>query len=414
MLTLSNTYATPSNKFNPLLGGKICMKGDIYSRQKCTLCDGRLVHNEKRDGCFCPVHPQCGATKFFVRFGKVFKNFSYYLEAYHFLQGLRFKYIEGTFDARDYQKNAPLGFKTLSKKYIKMKEQQGLRSISNVRNYMRRACNYWDQKNIKTFNRADIREFLYHIENITEKTRHNYMSCLRDFFRNLVEDEVIDIIKMPRMPKIEYELGYRTITDMETQTAILEKIYELSYNLNPKIWLGCDMLSLYTNIRTKDLLNLNEVDIDAKNGILEIKRPTKKKNKKLTLRLIDEHILEIRELKKRHPGMPHLPFFRHVSGISGVQANEPFGEKYFYKWWKMACEELGIKGLDLYGGTRHTTTTALAKKAGKENAKKASGHETNKAFERYCQYQDDDTFELVRIAAEMKGKVIEFEEKAQK
>jgi hypothetical protein len=149
-------------------------------------------------------------------------------------------------------------------------------------------------------------------------------------------------------------------------------------------------------------------------ALWRLKDLQRKRIKKLSLRLIEEHILEIRELKKKHPGLSHLPFFRHVSGINGVRANEPFGEKYFYKWWIRACEELGIKGLDLYGGTRHTTTTALAKKAGKESAKKASGHETNKAFDRYCQYQDDDTFELVRIAAKMKGKVIEFKEKAQK
>jgi hypothetical protein len=64
------------------------MKGDVYSRQKCPLCDGRLVHDEKRNGCFCQEHSQCGATKFFVRFEKVFKNFHNYFEAYQFLQGL--------------------------------------------------------------------------------------------------------------------------------------------------------------------------------------------------------------------------------------------------------------------------------------------------------------------------------------
>jgi hypothetical protein len=51
---------------------------------------------------------------------------------------------------------------------------------------------------------------------------------------------------------------------------------------------------------------------------------------------------------------------------------------------------------------------------GEHGAKKATGHDTNKAFERYCQYQDDDTFEMVRVAAEMKGKVINFEHKKQK
>ena len=397
-------------------GGNICMKGDVYSRQKCLLCDGRLVHDEKRNGCFCQEHSQCGATKFFVRFEKIFKNFHNYFEAYQFLQGLRFKFTEGTFDARDYQKDSPLGFSTLAEKYIKTKEQQRLKSITNVRNYMKCASNYFAQKNIKTFNRADIRDFLYSLDGISEKTRHNYMSCIRDFFKNLVDDEVISIIQMPSMPKIEFELGYRTITDIETQTSVLDKIREISYSANPKIWLGCDMLSLYVNIRPKDLLNLTEGELDLKYGVMTINRPTKKKGKivKTTVRLIPEHIQEIGALKEKYPALPHIPFFRHVKGVSGVQADAPYGEKYFYKWWIRACEKLGIKGLDLYGGTRHTTTTALAKEVGEYGAKKATGHYTNKAFERYCQYQDDNTFEMVKVAAEMKGKVISFGHKRQK
>ncbi len=393
------------------------MKGDIYSRQKCPICGGRLIHNEKRNGCFCLDHPECGATRFIVRFGRkgVFKNFQDYRKAHQFLSGLRYKLVEGSFDLRDYQKEAPHGFKTLAKKYIKMKEQKGLRSINNIRNYMQAAWTFWDQKNIKTFTRADIREFLYQIKGISEKTRFNYMSCLRDFFHNLVLDEVINITQIPAMPEIDFDLAYRTVTDIETQTTILDKIYEMSHHINPKIWLGCDMLALYTNIRPKDLLNLTEGDIDAQYGVLTIKRPTKKKkNRKLTVRLIDEHTLKIQDIKKKYPGLPNMPFFRHVSGISGIRADEPFGDKYFYKWWIKACEKLEIKGLDLYGGTRHTTTTELAKRAGSQAAKKASGHKTNKAFERYCQFQDDDTYEIVRLAAKMKGKVIDFEKKAKK
>jgi len=392
------------------------MKGDIYTRQKCPICKGRLIHDEKRNGCYCIDHSECGATKFFVRFGIIFKNYHNYFEAYQFLQGLRFKFTEGTFDVRDYQKDAPLGFSTLAEKYIKMKQQQGLRSISNVKHYMNSASDYFEQKNIKTFNRADIREFLYSLDDISEKTRHNYMSCIRDFFKNLVDDEVIEISMMPRMPKIDFELGYRKITDIETQNSVLNKIKEISYHLNEKIWLGCDMLSLYVNIRPKDLLNLHEGDIDTSYGVMTIRRPTKKKGKhvKITVRLIPEHIDEIRMLKEKYPALPHIHFFRHVSGVSGVRADIPFGEKYFYKWARKAFEKLGIKDLDLYGLTRHTTVTALAKHVGEEGAKKATGHFTNKAFERYCQYQDDDTFEIVKAAAEMKGKVIDFERRKQK
>ena len=176
------------------------------------------------------------------------------------------------------------------------------------------------------------------------------------------------------------------------------------------------MLALYVNIRPKDLLNLCEGDIDLTYGVMTVKRPTKKRGKQITItaRLIPEHIDEIVMLKRKYPALPHVPFFRHVAGVSGVQADAPFGEKYFYKWAKRACKKVGITDLDLYGLTRHSTVTALAKHVGEESAKKATGHFTNKAFERYCQYQDDDTFEIVKIAAEMKGKVINLERRKQK
>ena len=89
-----------------------------------------------------------------------------------------------------------------------------------------------------------------------------------------------------------------------------------------------------------------------------------------------------------------MPFFRHVSGVSGVKSDQAFGNKLFYKYWIKACKEIGIEGVDMYGGTRHSTTTETARRHGSDKAKKASGHQTNKAFERYCQYQDDIAYEM--------------------
>jgi len=112
-----------------------------------------------------------------------------------------------------------------------------------------------------------------------------------------------------------------------------------------------------------------------------------------------------------------MPFFRHVPGIKGIQAEAPFGQKYFKKWWDKACNNLGVEGLDLYGGTRHTTTTALARAVGKDGARKAFEHKTNKAFDRYCQIQDDSAFEMAKITAELKGKgaeVIKLQKKKSK
>ena len=184
--------------------------------------------------------------------------------------------------------------------------------------------------------------------------------------------------------------------------------------MNPKIWLGIDILSVYTVLRPQDLLRVTEADIDLEYGVITFWTPTKSNDdKKISVRLISEHVEQIREVRNKLPGLPHMPFFRHVAGISGVEAEKPFGPKYFKKWWDKACNNLGIEGLDLYGGTRHTTTTALAKEVGEAGAKKASGHRTNKAFYRYCQYQDDGTFEMAKITANLKrknkkGEVVKF------
>ena len=81
--------------------------------------------------------------------------------------------------------------------------------------------------------------------------------------------------------------------------------------------------------------------------------------------------------------MIFISFFRHVKGISGVQAGQRFGEKYLYKWWVKACDNLGIKGVDLYGETRHSSARALREFHSPEEIKRATMHTTNKAFDRY-------------------------------
>ena len=59
----------------------------------------------------------------------------------------------------------------------------------------------------------------------------------------------------------------------------------------------------------------------------------------------------------------------------------------FYKWWARACENLGIEGVDLYGGTKHSTVTPLGKVMSPEQIKHGTMHSTNEAFERYFQGQ---------------------------
>ena len=50
--------------------------------------------------------------------------------------------------------------------------------------------------------------------------------------------------------------------------------------------------------------------------------------------------------------------------------------------------------MDLYGGTKHSSATALRKFRSPEQIKKATMHATNKAFERYFRIELDDLREV--------------------
>jgi hypothetical protein len=63
---------------------------------------------------------------------------------------------------------------------------------------------------------------------------------------------------------------------------------------------------------------------------------------------------------------------------------------------------LNIEGVDLYGGTRHSTVRALRKHYSPEQIKEAAMSKTNKAFERYLgQAEDDDILSIYRKGAEV-------------
>jgi hypothetical protein len=93
-----------------------------------------------------------------------------------------------------------------------------------------------------------------------------------------------------------------------------------------------------------------------------------------------------------------MKFFRHPAGIKGTTAGKPFGPRYLYKWWKRACSNLGVDGVDLYGGTRHSTATALGRDWSPEQIRMGTMHTTNKAFERYFQGQADGAMQIYQAA----------------
>jgi hypothetical protein len=75
-----------------------------------------------------------------------------------------------------------------------------------------------------------------------------------------------------------------------------------------------------------------------------------------------------------------------------------FNQKRLYKWWKKACANLGVQGVDLYGGTRHSSATALREHFTPEQIKRATMNSTNQAFERYYQTDGEELREFYAAA----------------
>lgn len=85
---------------------------------------------------------------------------------------------------------------------------------------------------------------------------------------------------------------------------------------------------------------------------------------------------------KRRQEISTLPDFPEVS--------------FELRYRKRACDKLGIIGVYLYGGTRHSSVRTLRKYRSPEKIKRAAMHTTNKAFERYFQIEADDVRNIYR------------------
>jgi len=383
------------------------MEGGIYTREKCSVCGKTLRHDGGKHGCFCPDHSKIGARTFIVKFPpNLYQTFTQYEKASQSLNYLRHE--KGTrkqrFNPDDYKSIKPNSFAALKDKYLARKtDKASYRVICQIINRANETLGYI---NVREITGADIEDYLVGIAGISEKTRFNHMTQLRNFWKwCLKRGNIITLAEMPSFPDIDYTLGYRKITDWETQEKVLNKLKEITSH-NPKIWFGIDMLATYTSLRPDDLRRLREESLDT-NGWLTIYNPTKKKNKFKTIRLHPDHVALWRQYQEKYPAVPTMPFFRHAPGIKNCKPDKLFNRKYLYAWWNNAAEEIGLKGVPLYPGTKHTTATETAKLLGADKAKVASGL-TNKAFDRYCQVEGDGSYEVITaIRTKKKAEVIQ-------
>lgn len=181
----------------------------------------------------------------------------------------------------------------------------------------------------------------------------------------------------------------------------MEEVRRLTYSENPRIWLGVKLLSLYPRVRLGELRNVKEGHINLQENWIVFPHP--KEGEPKFIHLLPEHAAIIKELRDMEPAMPGMFFFRHLKPIKGLKAGSQIGPKYFNVWWKRACENLGVDGVTLYPGTKHSTVTALGKIMTPEQIKhNVTGH-TSDAFERYFLPDHHQNIAATRKVAEMQG-----------
>lgn len=156
------------------------MKGGIYSDERCLICGGSFRDTGR--SLACPEHPQCRATRHKIIFGSITKRFKSYEDADRFLNGVRFKTDEKTFDCKDYQKDNPLSFSKMADKWITYhseKVRAGTRK--NLISHMRHAKAFFENRNVREIKFGDLEDFLHTI-NLSSKSKHNIMSTIHNFF----------------------------------------------------------------------------------------------------------------------------------------------------------------------------------------------------------------------------------------
>jgi integrase len=350
-----------------------------------------MFRDNHHNALACLSHPRIKATSVVVRFDKITKRFRSYEEASRFLNGLRFKTDENTFDERDYRRDNPLGFSNISAKWLEYKRDDVKPgTYKGIRRHIEIAQGFFKNVNVKDIRYGHLEDFIRTVK-LSNKTRHNIMSTLHSCFVWLKRRQ--EIKELPEFPAVSYELGTRTTVSKDIQGKIIDEIIRIAPF---RVWLGVKFLSTYISIRPGELLSLTEGDIDLDNAYLYIKHPKEKKYKAVPIIPGDVEIL--RDLPATFPAMP---LFRHEGGVQGCREGQPYGEKYLYKWWLRACKNLNIDGVDLYGGTRHSSARALRKYRTPEEIKRATMHTTNKAFERYFGMESNDLREIYMESAKV-------------
>lgn len=368
------------------------MKGGIYPRYLRRR--GVVVRNQ--DG----KKVQSGWR---VVFGSINKNFALFehtkephrdlTPAERFLNGLRYESDRGTFDVRDYRSALPLGFENLTEKFLKANKH--LKSVNKYRQRLRFGVQAWGNRNIKTIGYGDLEDLKNELLDAGKSPYYikHILNAMSTFWHWLAKRKEITADQVPEFPEIDAEPELRKIVTKDKQAEIISRIFEDTWEFNPRIYIAVSILATYPSVRPGELIQCKEKYFDPDMGRLYITDPKERRPKYIPL--VEYHVGLLTDLGR---SFPEMPLFRHRKGNGAAKPGDPFSRGYLYEIWKRACKKVGVDGVSLYPGTKHSTVVGWRNELGisKSHCKEGTGHKTNKAFERYYELQDETLRSLYR------------------
>jgi integrase len=363
------------------------MKGSIQPGiergqvQVCPACKSRFVHADPKtpiSPLFCPKHPDITPTRYRAKFGAICRHFDSYRAAEMELVGLNYKRVEGEFDARDYQVKAkPLAFGRLADEWLAVKKAT-LRPGGHrpLRNAIERAARAWGHANIKSIAYAQIEDLITGLSHLAPKTRKMTLDALKQFWAWANDRYNIPLVRWPKIGHVEMAL--RATVDRPTQTAIID---DIKAHEPFRVWLCVKWLATYPGVRPGEMRSLTEGQVDRAAGRLIIPDGQAKEKRAKTMPLTAEDLEIARSLPL--PFSPDMPFFRHESSKGGIQLGGRFGVTLLNRIWRRACRRLGISGVPIYPGTKHSTVVACRAIYTPEQIQAMTQHRTGAAFRRY-------------------------------
>ena len=361
--------------------------GGIYSDERCSICNSPFV-DDGVGSLSCKQHLSEKAKTFKARLRTLTYRTDTYLAAQDRLSTWRDEIRDGVFDLRLHKRGTVLtighildSFMDLVKLPRLQKGRITVRTFNGYRTRLMRFVNHVGPQCLITD--VDYRCITMWLAKDTgsPKTVHETYRLLKEMLTWAYN--MGDLPEMPRFPDYDFnpneDMKLRKVVNKETQENILDAVRKHSA---PRVYLGCRFLATYINVRPGELLNVKEKDYNREKGLLTIRVHKGSRTIPKVVALLEE---DNQLLASLPTGFPEMPLFRHDNVGKGVRPGDGLGKSAFYRAWKNGCKHVGVRGVDLYGGTRHSSAIALYEDAGvtPEQIKSATGHATSQSFMRY-------------------------------